>query len=61
MTNKNSLFVKEDLIQRLAINTKSLDQLLDVINLEQSERKTLKFLFSILKKLSASINAFYWH
>jgi len=55
MTANNTIFVKEGLIEKLTISTKNLDQLLDMIILEQSERQTLEYLFNIMKGLPASI------
>lgn len=41
------------------MNTKSLNQLLNIIVLKQSERETLEYLFNIMKKLPASITGYH--
>jgi len=59
MATNNTIFVKEDLIQKLTISAKNLDQLLKLIDLEESERQTLEYLFSIMRKLPASITGYH--
>lgn len=59
MIDNNITFVKEDLINNLTINTKNLDQLLDMIILEQYEHETLEYLFNIMKRLPASITGYH--
>jgi len=54
MATNNNIFVKEDLVKKLTISTKNLNQFLDMIVLEQYERETLEYLFNIMKKLPAS-------
>lgn len=59
VVSNNITFVKEDLINNLTINTKNLDQLLDMIILEQYERQILDYLFNIMKRLPASITGYH--
>jgi len=59
MATNNTIFIRENLIEKLTINTKNLVQLLDLINLEPSERQTLEYLFNVMKKLPASITGYH--